>query len=87
MPLPDREGALRASRDTGKVLVIEEQSIYGGLAGAVAEVLLEEGAGAVKFRRMGLEDSFAEGYGSYQDMREMNGLSGRHIVNAARALM
>jgi transketolase len=83
----DRDMIVRASRDTGKVLVIEEQSIYGGLAGAVAEVLLEEGAGAVKFRRMGLEDSFAEGYGSYQDMREMNGLSGRHIVNAARALM
>jgi transketolase len=83
----DREAIVRAARETGRVLVVEEQGTNGGLAGAVAEVLLEEGAGAVKFRRLGLKDSFAEGYGNYQDMREMNGLSKQHIIDAAKALM
>jgi transketolase len=83
----DREGIIRAARETGRVLVVEEQGQNGGLAGAVAEVLLEAGAGAVKFHRMGLENSFAQGYGTYQDMREMNGLSKDHIVSAARTIL
>jgi transketolase len=83
----DREAIVRAARESGRVLVVEEQGTNGGLAGAVAEVLLEEGAGAVKFRRMGLGDSFAEGYGNYQEMREMNGLSREHIVRAARSMV
>ncbi len=83
----DREAIVRAARETGKVLVVEEQNTSGGLAGAVAEVLMEEGMGGIKFRRMGLKDTFAQGYGSYQDLREINGLSRRHIVETVHHML
>ncbi len=76
-----------AARATGRILVVEEQNINGGLAGAISEVLLEEGCGAVKFQRMGLNDTFAAGYGSYDDLKEMNMLSKTHIMTAARNMV
>lgn len=83
----DREALVKAAQETGRILVVEEQNVNGGLAGAVAEVLLEEGAGAVAFRRMGLQDAFTEGYGSHDDLKEMNGLSRAHILAAAREMV
>lgn len=82
----DREAILAAARQTGRILVLEEQNVNGGLAGAVAEVLLEEGDGGVRFRRMGLRDRFAEGYGSHEELKELNGLSRADVAAAARAL-
>lgn len=83
----DRDAVVRAARETGRILVVEEQNVSGGLAGAVAEVLLEEGAGAVVFRRLGLRDAFAAGYGSHDDLKEINGLSHGHIVAAVREMV
>jgi transketolase len=82
----DRGAIVAAARETGRILVLEEQNVNGGLAGAVAEVLLEEGAGAVRFRRMGLNDAFADGYGSHEELKELNGLSRGHVIAAVRAL-
>ena len=35
-------------------MVVEDGSIYGGLAGAVAETFVENGAAPRKFKRLGL---------------------------------
>ena len=83
----DKEMIVKAACETGRVLVVEEQNIHGGLAGAISEVLLEEGWGKVKFRRMGLKDTFAAGYGTYDDLKEMNGLSKAHIVAAVQDMV
>ena len=80
----DKEMIVKAARETGRILVVEEQNINGGLAGAISEVLLEEGWGKVKFHRMGLQDTFAHGYGTYDDLKELNGLSKAHIVAAVQ---
>jgi len=83
----DREMIVKAARETGRILVVEEQNINGGLAGAISEILLEEGWGKVKFCRMGLKDVFAKGYGTYDDLKELNGLSKAHIVAAVQAMV
>jgi len=52
----DRELIVRCAKETGKILTIEEHSIFGGLGSAVAEVVAEEHP--VHVQRMGLKDEF-----------------------------
>lgn len=83
----DTDIILKAAAETKAVLTVEEHSILGGLGSSVAEVLLENSSGPVKFRRMGLNGVFPSGYGSYQDMKEENGLSAKDIVTCAKKLL
>jgi len=57
----------------GKLVVVEEHNIIGGLYSAIAEILLEYGI-APPVLRIGLQDSFAKGYGSVEEVRAANGI-------------
>ena len=83
----DRDAIVGAARETGRILVVEEQTVNGALGGVVAETLMEAGVGSCKFRRMGLDDTFANGYGTYDDLKDLNGLSRRHIADAVKAMV
>jgi len=83
----DNEIILEAAKETGAVLTVEEHTILGGLGSSVAEVLMEGGCGGVRFRRLGLEGVFPAGYGSYQEMKEINGLSKGHIAAVAKGMI
>ena len=83
----DEDIILRAARETGAVLTVEEHSVIGGLGSAVAEVLAERMETPVRFKRVGLKGVFAEGYGTYEDMKEINGLSKGHIASHVRSLL
>lgn len=78
---------LKAADEVGAILTVEEHSVFGGLGSAVAEVIAENNKAPIKFKRLGLNGVFAQGYGSYQDMKEMNGLSKKHIVKAVKGLL
>ncbi|MBI3359646.1 MAG: transketolase, partial [Chloroflexi bacterium] len=54
----DREAILQAARETGAILTAEEHNIYGGLGGAVAEVLAEAGV-PCRFKRHGIYDEYS----------------------------
>jgi transketolase len=54
----DREAILRAARETGRILTVEEHNITGGVGSAVAEVLADAGIG-IPFKRHGIYDEFA----------------------------
>ena len=54
----DRESVLGAAEETRALVTAEDHSVIGGLGGAVAETLAEEGTPAV-LRRVGLADRFA----------------------------
>lgn len=82
----DEEIILKAAKETGAVLTVEEHTIIGGLGSAVAEVLMENSGVATKFKRLGLKGVFPSGYGSYQDMKEINGLSSKDIIKEAKIL-
>lgn len=81
----DKDIILRTAEHTGKILVIEEHSVTGGLRGAIAEVLTEERKMPI-LRYMGLRDCFAKGYGSYKDIKKNNGLSAEDIKAQALEL-
>lgn len=54
----DDDAVLRAAGETGGIVTVEDHNIYGGLGGAVAEVLAEAGV-STRFRRHGIEDEYA----------------------------
>jgi transketolase len=68
----DRELILRCAKETGAIVCAEEHNIYGGLGGAVAEVLAWGGAG-VPTEFVGTTDTFTES-GSYKDLLAKYGL-------------
>ncbi|MEA1961534.1 MAG: transketolase C-terminal domain-containing protein [Bacillota bacterium] len=82
----DQEIILRAAIETGAIISLEEHNLIGGLGTAVAEVLMENGANSVCFRRMGLIESFAQGYGNHQDLKEINAVSRKDIIRIAREM-
>lgn len=83
----DKEIILKAASDTGVILTIEEHTIFGGLGSAVAEVVLENNNTSIRFKRLGLNGVFPSGYGTYQEMKEMNKLAKIDIVKAAKDLL
>lgn len=81
----DREIILRAAKETGGIITIEDHNLIGGLGSAVAEVIAESGEG-IFFKRMGLED-FSEGYGTYGQVKENNGIGMGQICEEAEKIM
>lgn len=83
----DKEIVLKAAYDTKAILTVEEHTVLGGLGSAVAEVVLENNKVPIKFKRLGLDDTFPAGYGTYEEMKEINRLSKVDIVRAAQSLL
>lgn len=81
----DREIILQAAEETGKIITVEDHNITGGLGSAVAEVVAESGSG-VAFRRMGLR-GFSNGYGSYAEVKEMNGIGKGQILKEVKTML
>lgn len=63
---------------TGKLVVVEEHNIIGGLYAAIAETLVESNK-IVPVLKIGLEDKFADGYGTLEEVRAANGLDYKSI--------
>lgn len=62
------------------ICTLEEHNVQGGLGGAIAEVLMESGYRG-KYKRFGLRDCFAKGYGTQEEVRQQNGLDAQSIAN------
>lgn len=78
----DKDIINKAIEETGKLVTIEDHNIVGGLGSAVAEVVAESGKG-IKFKRFGLHN-FSQGYGSYVQVKEMNGIGIQQIASAIK---
>lgn len=75
----DRKIIFQAIEETGKIIVAEDHNIIGGLGSAVAEVVAESGKG-IKFKRIGLK-GFSKGYGTYEQVKEANGVGIKEICS------
>lgn len=73
------------ARATGAIVVAENHSVIGGLGSAVAEVLCDAGIG-LPFRRVGIDDRFAEG-GTTPYLFERYGIDRTAIAAAAREVV
>lgn len=54
----DREAVMSAAENSTQILTVEEHNVLGGLGGAVAEVVADEGLG-VKVKRHGIFDEYS----------------------------
>ncbi|KAA9005728.1 transketolase family protein [Histidinibacterium aquaticum] len=78
----DTETVLGAVRGTKAVVTAENHTIIGGLGSAVAETMAEAGLGR-PLRRIGLQDTFAEGSRTAPHLFRKYGLSTQDILTAA----
>jgi len=81
----DEELIISLAKKTGILFTAEDHSVYGGLGSIVADVIALHGL-QVKFSMLGLK-GFAEGYGSYDEMREQNGLSNEAIIQQVKKML
>ena len=72
----DEKAIIASAKKTGKVVVLEEHQIIGGLGSAVCEVLSTKNPTPVM--RIGMENTFGES-GSYKDILNKYKLSFHHI--------
>lgn len=77
----DKEIISKSAKETGIIISIEEHSIIGGLGSAIAETLFETKSNNIVFERIGLNDNFPKGYGTHEEIKEMNNLSINSIYN------
>ena len=82
----DSEIIKKAVCETKGIVTVEDHNVIGGLGSAVAEAVAESGMGT-KFRRIGLENSFSKGYGTYAQVKEMNGLGIQKIVDTVHIII
>lgn len=82
----DREAVLQAA-ETGAVVSLEEHSPFGGLGGAVAEILATEASRRVPFRILAFPDQFAHHYGDQEYLRDRHGLGLSRIVGTIKELL
>lgn len=83
----DVAALLAAAAPVRAVVTLEEHSRIGGLGGAVAEVLAEwDGFSGKRFRRLGLPDAFADGYGSQAGLLARHGLGAGPLAEIVRDL-
>lgn len=79
----DKDSIIRAAKETGGIVTIEDHSIIGGLGGAVCEVVAENAP--AKVIRIGLKDVFGRS-GDQEGLYEMFGLTPEKIVEAVNTL-
>lgn len=83
----DKDTIIKAAKDTSIIVTIEEHTIHGGLGGAVAETLMDNGVYPDKFLRIGLEAGFSSIVGSQQYLRKQYGLDAEAIAAKIRKLL
>lgn len=80
----DEEAVICAAQASGYVITIEEQSILGGLGGAVAEILGDRFPVPVK--RLGIQDRFGES-GPNEELLEKYRLSAARVAEDVETLL
>lgn len=80
----DRELVIKAAKETGRIITVEEHSIVGGLGEAVSSVLCEECPVPVK--KIGVNDVFGHS-GPAKDLLKQFGLSAENIVKVTKEFL
>jgi transketolase len=79
----DEETLVMSAKKTGAVVSVENQTIIGGLGGAVCEVLSERYPTWVK--RLGIPDKFGE-VATEKYLYEKHGFGPTHIAQACKSI-
>ena len=80
----DREIIVKAAKETGKIITVEEHSVIGGLGSAVGDVVLEECP--VPVIKIGVNDTFGHS-GPAKDLLKEYGLCASNIVAVTKSVL
>ena len=83
----DKDAIVKAARETGVIVTVEEHNIMGGLGGAVAEALMDAGELNVKCKRIALPDVNVSLVGSQEWLRGQYGMSPEAIAATVKDLL
>lgn len=83
----DSDIIIKAAKETGKIITVEEHSVIGGLGSAVCDVLSSSDlAGSVSIKKIGVNDVF--GYsGPALELLKKFGLSSENIVDVTKKFL
>ena len=80
----DKDIIIKATKETGHIVTVEEHSVIGGLGSAVAEVLAEEYP--CKMTRLGVKDVFGQS-GKPYELLDLYELTDKHIAAKVREIL
>ena len=80
----DRDIIVKAAKETGKIITVEEHSVIGGLGSAVGDVVLEECP--VPVIKLGVKDVFGHS-GPAKDLLKEYGLCAENIVTVVKGAL
>jgi transketolase len=80
----DVDTLLTAAKECGAIVTVEEAQVYGGLGGAVAEVISQHHP--VPMRIVGIEDVFGES-GSPRELLDRYGMNSDNIVSKVKEVL
>lgn len=80
----DEETVIKAARDAGAVVTVEEHQIAGGMGSAVAEVLAKNYPVPMEF--IGVQNRFGES-GEPNQLLELFGMGVKHIIDAVEKVL
>jgi transketolase len=80
----DTEMIVKAAKETGRIVTVEEHYLAGGLGSAVAEVLARECPAPM--RMIGVDDQFG-GNGPYEELLGLYGLQANQIAKTVKGFL
>jgi len=80
----DEEAIVKAAKETGRIVTVDNHNIFGGLGSAVAEVVCEKMP--VKVKKIGVRDIFGKS-GTNEQMQERFGLRAEDIAREVTAFL
>jgi transketolase len=83
----DTEAILKAAHETPAIFTVEEHSIIGGLGSAVAEVLMESHLSHIRFKRVGISDTFTSKVGDQAYLRAQYGLDTQGLLKTIKSVL
>lgn len=82
----DKDLVLKAVKETGNILVLEDHLMEGGLASTIADVFVDEGVYPKKFKRLGIPQIYA-GFGSGPEQRAKYGYDKDAAIVAVKEMV
>ena len=79
----DVENIKQECTTQNKIFSLEEHSVIGGIGSSIADVIATYGINA-KLVKIGINDKFAEGYGTYSEIKKMNSLDAQSIYETIK---
>ena len=82
----DKDLVIKAVKETGNVLVLEDHLTDCGLASVIADVFADAGVYPKKFKRLGIPQVYA-GFGSGEELRKKYGYDKTAAASAVKQML